>query len=1311
MTTVNTEGKPDWLLSLEYGLRTIITYAQLGASLGALQARHLTVPLRLALYNVRDSLKHDGVASDDSDIDTIVHRERGWKANLSLLPRTCTCTTPSALLLRLLQSFSDIASITHAEAVDERVIQMFRRQVAYLQEQRRLQEIYLPPSATTAKDCSSDVTTAKGIKGDVVFQLAESDSAYSSLLAAGRPIAITYGCYITLVSLLSEALAWDYLWMYQATASECDAASRGGGSGDGCTRGTPPSAIEASGVALMLPNSVEYNALWMAASRSGPLQTFLCLLYSAPSPKPLLATYRPCQTALLNTNIPSNAMLYHALESAGSTTIIIDEAYLHLLFLSSTAGEQQNCKEAKDSAELRADASALSTSPPSNTATTTFSTTTLRLPPCVRRVYLWRTTNAVREPSGSRKNMIIQLNAFNARAYQASGVRTDPSSSSTWTPPPSPPLDLFDVIRDYYEVTPSETEESIRKETTSRKRRGRTNRSCPHVTHQQRAKHFPLLTNAIQAAPTTPPSLKRLDHLSEERQARQQQYKAALHQQVMEALQRFTPTQPLLFIFTSGTTGLPKPARFSHLRFFATGLLSRVLSYRRKIASTLMEQQAQIQYAADRQARADLQAKAPLLSQVESSSCSGAALVPPSKNMQPDWSVCPTAPLAFGAPSPEGVVPRRRFGVAAAIIAAILRIVWWCFGLLFRAAGAQYILDVAADHLLYTAAQRELIEAERSRIAIYNCLPMYHTVGSVFCLGHLIHGLEEQQAAWATLRRCATLSTRLPRAVPTVCMVLRTKFSASQMRNDLQRYRVTVVQYIGEVLRYAMLYEQSHAYLRYVYCPSPATASGRVNEDEVLALVNRTTWRVPYAFGNGLRRDVWVDVMQRLNIAQPVEFYSATEGNIFLLNLYGMPGIIGHIPRFFPPLQWLSMQYFPLFPFRVLRYDADAQAVWRNPTTGYAAHAAVGEVGEAVGEIISGVDIFGLRRFDGYHIAAPSSPASVASCAGETAKSAAAKEQKIIRHVLWPFRNDSYFLSGDLIQLDRFGFCTFVDRVGDTYRWKGENVSTEEVARVLQSIKTVASAVAVVEAVVYGVQLPGRDGRAGMALLRLQARQQRAGQQSHCKAVPQLTLREERLFLQNELYHLLSGGPDGGNAVLPSYAIPLFIRIEEFNMADEDEAEQQASTEELLKGGKSNLQHTTATDDETPAQTSTFKYKRGLLVKAGYDFPNSSATCDAADANGGTAWGALACDGDEDSVEDDAGHCHGSGNTSTTSTSFTRVYILVTNPATYKKIALQPRSTKEVSEVAVDLSGSRGYLPLTPKTWRLIGGPFDQSGW
>jgi fatty-acyl-CoA synthase len=193
-----------------------------------------------------------------------------------------------------------------------------------------------------------------------------------------------------------------------------------------------------------------------------------------------------------------------------------------------------------------------------------------------------------------------------------------------------------------------------------------------------------------------------------------------------------------------------------------------------------------------------------------------------------------------------------------------------------------------------------------------------------------------------------------------------------------------------------------------------------------------------------VRADIWEKFKERFAIPQIIEFYAASEGTFSLFNIEDEPGAIGHVPPFLAPR----------FPAVIVRYDAEKERPYRNED-GRCVRCAANEVGEALGRI-SGNGDNPETRFDGY-------------------LNAAETEQKIVRHVFED--GDAWYRTGDLMRMDARGFIYFVDRIGDTFRWKGENVSTLEVAEALSTCP------GILDLVIYGVAVPGADGRAGMAAL------------------------------------------------------------------------------------------------------------------------------------------------------------------------------------------------------------------------------------
>ncbi len=195
--------------------------------------------------------------------------------------------------------------------------------------------------------------------------------------------------------------------------------------------------------------------------------------------------------------------------------------------------------------------------------------------------------------------------------------------------------------------------------------------------------------------------------------------------------------------------------------------------------------------------------------------------------------------------------------------------------------------------------------------------------------------------------------------------------------------------------------------------------------------------RLRVAAGAGLRPDIWTAFQERFGIARIVEMYGATEGNVALQNLDGRVGSVGK------PHAMLEGQV------ALARFDHAAADIARGPD-GLAIRCDDDEPGELLGK----VGAAGAMDYDGY-------------------TDRAATERKLLRDVFAP--GDAWFRTGDLLRRDREGYYYFVDRIGDTFRWKGENVATQEVADVLNAAPGVS------ESTVYGIAIPGEDGRAGMA--------------------------------------------------------------------------------------------------------------------------------------------------------------------------------------------------------------------------------------
>jgi len=243
-------------------------------------------------------------------------------------------------------------------------------------------------------------------------------------------------------------------------------------------------------------------------------------------------------------------------------------------------------------------------------------------------------------------------------------------------------------------------------------------------------------------------------------------------------------------------------------------------------------------------------------------------------------------------------------------------------------------------------------------------------------------------------------------------IVLQRKFSASHFWQEAIDTHATMLVYIGELGRYLMNQP-----------PSSLERSHKITK----------------GFGNGLRADVWAQFVERTGIKHLVEFYGSTEGNVNFFNLDGKIGAVGRVP----PLLRSKLKA------RIVKFDVESEEPVRGPD-GLCIEAAPDEPGEAVGPITGEP----RQRFDGYNDQAQSN-------------------KKLLRDVFK--KGDLWFRTGDLMKMDRDGYVYFVDRVGDTFRWKGENVSTSEVEIAISSFPGVK------HAIVYGVAVPGNDGRAGMA--------------------------------------------------------------------------------------------------------------------------------------------------------------------------------------------------------------------------------------
>ncbi|CDH52748.1 probable fat1-long-chain fatty acid transporter [Lichtheimia corymbifera JMRC:FSU:9682] len=282
-------------------------------------------------------------------------------------------------------------------------------------------------------------------------------------------------------------------------------------------------------------------------------------------------------------------------------------------------------------------------------------------------------------------------------------------------------------------------------------------------------------------------------------------------------------------------------------------------------------------------------------------------------------------------------------------------------------------------------------------------------------------------------------------------IVLGRKFSASRFWDDCTKYNVTAFTYIGEFCRY-LLSQPPHPHER--------------------------NHKVRLVYGNGMRPDVWNRFRDRFGIPEICEFYAATEAPTTLFNPnrghFGS-GSVGHRGYLFRAIRR---------ELKLIKIDPISEEPVRGPD----GFCVVSDYGEQ-GELLVRIDNADALGFDGYY------------------KNEGATKKKILTNVLE--KGDAYFRSGDLLQMDRDGFYFFGDRVGDTFRWKSENVATTEVAHAVGLYPVLA------EANVYGTLVPHHDGRAGMAAVVV-------------KEGETLDFKDFYAYLKRKL---------------PKYAIPLFIRF------------------------------------------------------------------------------------------------------------------------------------------------------------------------
>ncbi|KAL8801781.1 MAG: hypothetical protein Q9200_006833 [Gallowayella weberi] len=296
-------------------------------------------------------------------------------------------------------------------------------------------------------------------------------------------------------------------------------------------------------------------------------------------------------------------------------------------------------------------------------------------------------------------------------------------------------------------------------------------------------------------------------------------------------------------------------------------------------------------------------------------------------------------------------------------------------------------------------------------------------------------------------------------------LVLGHRFSNRTFWPEVRESQATVINYVGETLRYLL-----------VAPPQKDPTTGE-NLDK--------KHKVRLAFGNGLRPDVWKRVQDRFGIEGIAEFYSATEGIGATWNLSHNDFSVGAVGRFgLLGSALLDLQS------AIVRIDWEAEMPSRDPDNhNFCSRVPRGEPGELLFKIDPGAI---ERVFQGYY------------------NNTKASESKLMRSVFE--KDDVYFRTGDVLRCDKEGRWWFCDRIGDTFRWKSENVSTAEVSEVLGMHPAIG------EANVYGVELPHHEGRAGCATIMINDDNELS-----------------QKLLDGIAFHVQNG--------LPRYAVPLFLRV------------------------------------------------------------------------------------------------------------------------------------------------------------------------
>lgn len=339
-------------------------------------------------------------------------------------------------------------------------------------------------------------------------------------------------------------------------------------------------------------------------------------------------------------------------------------------------------------------------------------------------------------------------------------------------------------------------------------------------------------------------------------------------------------------------------------------------------------------------------------------------------------------------------------------------------------------------------------------------------------------------------------------------MVLVRKFSVKLFTLQCLAFKVTIFQYIGELCRYLVNNESNDL-------------------DQFL--------HIHTAFGNGMRLEYWNDFKKRYRVKNIVEFYSATEGNVALFNPTKKEGALGYIPRFIDNL----------YPVKIVKVvedveineenkkkfiDVDGNILIPRSKNGYAEEVEFNEPGLLL-SVINTKDPQINRRFEGY-------------------TDEQSSEKKILRNLFK--EGDAYYNTGDMVLRDSDGYFYWSDRLGDTFRWKGENSSTTQISIIISEIlknlpsksnSILLESIPLLDLVVVGVSVPGYDGKAGLAVMVLD---EDYDEEVDDEGEEENKKKEKTKFNREKLYHLSVKATKLINHEikkhLPTFSQPLFLR-------------------------------------------------------------------------------------------------------------------------------------------------------------------------